>query len=222
MVHHVNFAARSIRLTLDAQGIDGEISFPTRSTAILICQKNKTMIEKWTILSSEYLLNDAPWGVVRRDHMRLPSGTEVPAYYVLEYPNWVNVLGITKDKKMVLIEQYRHGIGEVSFELPAGICDEGEDHMEAAKRELLEETGYGGGNWQEWMVVCANPATHTNLTYCYLATDIEKLQEQDLESSEEIDVHLVSFEEAKKILMENKVLQSLQAAPMWKYFAECS
>lgn len=177
------------------------------------------MIEKWKIKSSRYIYNNPPWGVFREDVVVLPSGVEIPEYYVLEYPHWVNVLGITKENKVVLIEQYRHGIGEVSFELPAGVCDPGEDPLISAKREMLEETGYGGGEWQEWSVLCANPATHTNYTYCYLAKGIEKLQEQALESSEEIDVHLFDVEELEQLLMENQIIQSLQAASMWKFLA---
>lgn len=178
------------------------------------------MIEKWTKISSEYLLNDPPWAVVRKDHMRLPNGEEIEDYYVLEYPNWINVLGITKAKEFVLIKQYRHGCEEISYELAAGVVDPGEDELVAAKREMLEETGYGNGNWEEYMVISANPSTHTNRCYCYLATDLEKVQEQDLENSEEIEVHLLSLEEVRALLKEDKILQALQAAPMWKYFAE--
>ena len=155
----------------------------------------------------------------REDHVVLPSGIEIPEYYVLEYPNWVNVLGITKEKKVVLIEQYRHGLRKVSFELPAGVCDPGEEPLFSARREMLEETGYGGGEWQEWSVLCANPSTHTNYTYCYLAVGIEKLQEQALESSEEIDVHLFDVAEVEKMLLENQMPQALQAAALWKYLA---
>ncbi len=67
-------------------------------------------------------------------------------YYVLEYPTWINVLAITKDGRFVLEKQYRHGTQSIDYELCAGTCEPGEKPLHAAKRELLEETGFGGGN----------------------------------------------------------------------------
>jgi len=178
------------------------------------------MIKKWDVLSSSYIFYHPPWAVFRKDHLRLSNGNEVPAYYVLEYPDWVNVLAITVEKQLVLIKQYRHAINEISFELAAGVIDEGESPLKAAQRELLEETGYGNGNWQPWVKLCANPATHNNYTHTFLATGLEKLQEQNLETTEEIEVHLFSKKEVLDLLNSNQIAQALQAAALWKYFAE--
>ena len=97
--------------------------------------------------------------------VELPNGTIIPEYWISEYPPWVNVVAVTADERVVLIRQYRHGLGEVHFELPAGTTDPGDPSLEtAARRELHEETGYSGGSWSLLMTVSANPALNNNLT----------------------------------------------------------
>lgn len=173
----------------------------------------------WKQLKAEYIFKDQ-WLRVRKDTVALPGGPVIPAFYVLEYPNWINVLGITKNGAFIFVKQYRHGLGKVAYELCAGICDAADaSPLETAKREMLEETGYGGGQWQEWMVISANPGTHTNLTYCFLATDLELEDTQKLEETEQLTVHLFSAKEVKEMLLRNEIWQSLHAAPLWKYLA---
>ena len=112
-------------------------------------------------------------------------------------------------------------LGRTSYELCAGVCDkEDASPLVSAQRELWEETGYGKGNWQEYMVISANPSTHTNLTHCFLATDVEPIDHQHLEDTEDLSVHLLTFEEVKQLLENNEIMQSLNAAPLWKYVAE--
>ena len=173
---------------------------------------------KWEILSTEYLIR-RPWLTARRDHVKLPTGVENPEFYVLEYPDWVNVIAITKEGEFVMIRQYRHGLGETRYELCAGVSEEGEDPMESARRELYEETGYGGGEWQLWMTISANPSTTNNLTYCYLATGVERMSTQHLEETEDITVHLLTEAEVKELLVNDEIRQALMAAPLWKYFS---
>lgn len=86
---------------------------------------------KWDVLGSEYLFRQ-PWLTVRRDHVRLPSGVEIPDYYVLEYPTWVNIIATTPDGRMLLVRQYRHGLQWTGYELCAGVVDPGESPIEAA------------------------------------------------------------------------------------------
>ena len=127
----------------------------------------------WKVLNSEYLAHE-PWFTVRREAVELPGGARIPSYYVLEYPDWVNVIACTDDGRFLLIDQYRHGLGRTSYEIVAGVRDpQDATPLDAARRELYEETGYGGGEWKEYMVLSANPATHTNLTYTFLATGVQ-------------------------------------------------
>ncbi|MCM1079630.1 MAG: NUDIX hydrolase [Bacteroidales bacterium] len=181
-------------------------------------KKNAKDEKKWELLKSEYLIR-RPWLTARRDHVRLPNGAEIPEYYVLEYPDWINVIAVTKEGQLVLIRQYRHGIGKTCFELCAGVCDEGEEPLTSAQRELYEETGYGKGTWKLWMTVSANPSTMTNMTYCFLATDVERISGQHLEATEDISVHLMDKKDVRKLLTDGEIKQALMAAPLWKYFA---
>lgn len=183
-------------------------------------QDDKKPQSGWKVLHSEYL-SRKPWFTVRCDHLKLPNGNEIPNYYVLEYPDWINVLAITKDQKFVFVKQYRHALGITAYELCAGVCETSDaSPLESAKRELSEETGYGNGNWQEYMVISGNPGSTNNLTHCFLATDVEPITTQHLEPTEEMTVHLLSLDEVKTLLRTDAIKQALHAAPLWKYMAE--
>ncbi len=180
----------------------------------------KDKIEKWKVLHTEYIAKE-PWFTARKDTVELPNGNQIPSYYILEYPNWINVIAITKEGKFIFVRQYRHGLQDIFYELCAGVCEkEDASPLQSAQRELLEETGYGNGEWTEHMVISANPSTMTNLTYCFLAKDVEKISAQQLEATEDLSVHLLSIEEVKELLTTDQIKQSLMAAPLWKYMAE--
>ena len=186
-----------------------------------VCRNNKIVYmedKKWTILKSEYLIR-RPWLTARRDHVRFPDGRENPEYYVLEYPDWVNVIAITKDGHFVMERQYRHALGRTSYELPSGVMEQGEEPLEAIKRELLEETGYGGGEWRHLMDISANSSTMNNMTHCFLATGVEKISEPHLDDTEELEVYLLSREKVWELLKTNQFVQALMVAPLWKFFS---
>ena len=90
----------------------------------------------------------------------------------------------------------------------------------AARRELLEETGFGGGTWREYMVISANPSSTNNLTHCFVAEDVEPIGDRHLDASEDLQVHLLSQDEVRELLVTDNIKQATQAAPLWKYFAE--
>lgn len=175
---------------------------------------------KWKVLKSEYLAQK-PWFTVRHESVELPDGRIAPDYYVFEYPDWINVIAITKDGQFLLIDQYRHGLGETDYEIVAGVADPADSSMmAAAQRELMEETGYGGGEWSELMIVAPNPGSQNNITYCFLATGVEPIGEQQLDATEDIRVHLLSRDEVLELLRTNQIKQALMAAPLWRYFYE--
>ncbi len=176
-------------------------------------------MEKWKTLESEYLIK-RPWLTARRDKVLLPTGVVHDEYYVLEYPTWINVIAITKDGKFVMVEQYRHGLQEIFTELVAGVAEKGEEPLQAAKRELMEETGFGGGEWVLNTVICANPGSQNNLTYSYIATGVEKVGSQHLDETEDVSVKLLTEAEVYEMLENDQVKQALMAAPLWKYFAK--
>lgn len=176
--------------------------------------------QNWKVLKSEYLAHE-PWFTVRREEVELPTGNKIPEYYIFEYPDWVNVIAITKEKKFVFVSQYRHGLGRAAYELCAGVCEkEDASPLLSAQRELEEETGYGNGNWTAFMEISVNPSTHTNMTYCFLATDVEPITAQHLEATEDLTVHLLTLDEVIELLRKDQIKQALHAAPLWKYLAE--
>ncbi|MCF2604378.1 NUDIX hydrolase [Parabacteroides distasonis] len=173
-------------------------------------------IKEWKVLESEYLVR-RPWLTARRDRLELPDGRIIPEYYVLEYPDWVNVIAITKDGQFVMERQYRHAARKISLELPCGVMEEGETPLVAAQRELLEETGFGGGQWKKLMELSPNPSAMSNTTHCFLAIGVEKIAEQHLDETEELSVLFMTKEEVKRMLNENQICQALMVAPLYKY-----
>ena len=174
---------------------------------------------KWTVLDSKPLINRGTWLNIHQERVQLPSGAIVPEWFILDFPNWINVIAITKDGLFVMEDQYRHALGETRFELVAGVIDQGETPLEAAQRELSEETGFGGGQWQLFMTLSPNPTNHTNLSYTFLATDVEKISDQHEEATEDIHVDIFTKEEVRELLETGQIIQALHAAPLWKYFA---
>ena len=175
--------------------------------------------KKWKVLDREYLFR-RPWLTARRDKLELPDGRIMDEYYVLEYPDWVNVIAITKEGQIVMEKQYRHGLGVISTELPCGVTEEGEEPLEAAKRELLEETGYSGGEWSKLMTLSPNPSSMNNLAHCFLAVGVEKTTQQSLDENEDLEVLLMSEDEEKALLHEGGICQALMVAPLYKYFSQ--
>ncbi len=174
----------------------------------------------WRVVKSENILHLGPWLSVRQECVELPSGKQIPTWFVLEFPDWVNVIAITKDGKMVMEDQYRHALGETHYEIVAGVVDPGETPLQAAQRELSEETGYEGGEWRLFMTLSPNPTNHNNLSYTFLATGVEKVREQHQEATEDIHVDIMEPEQVLEMLRDGEIIQALHAAPLWRYFAE--
>jgi|MucameStandDraft_1065616.scaffolds.fasta_scaffold00236_19 8-oxo-dGTP pyrophosphatase MutT (NUDIX family) len=175
--------------------------------------------KKWTTLESRYVVR-RPWLTARCERVQLPTGAVHDEYYVLEYPTWVNIIARDENGRFIMVEQYRHGLGEVFTELCAGIAEEGEDPETAARRELAEETGYTGGRWRLLSVISANPSTQTNLTYCFVAEGVRKTQSQQLDSTEDLSVKLLTQEDIAGMLARDEIKQSLMATPLLKYLFE--
>lgn len=173
----------------------------------------------WKTLDSRYLIR-RPWLTARVDKVQLANGLIVDEYYVLEYPDWVNTIAITRDGRFVFVRQYRYALGKTVDEICAGVCEKGESPLEAARRELLEETGFGGGEWRQLLTLSSNATTTANLTHCFLATDVEPVATQHLDGGEDIEVRFFTREEVFGMLQRGEIWQALMAAPLWKFFYE--
>lgn len=126
----------------------------------------------------------------RFDQLRHPGSGKVFERLVLESVDWVNCVAVDTDGRLVMVRQYRFGVGETTLETPGGMVDDGEESERAARRELLEETGYGGGDWRYLGAVQPNPAIHDNLCHHWLGTGVEPVSEPLNEGGEFIRVEL--------------------------------
>jgi ADP-ribose pyrophosphatase len=167
---------------------------------------------KWKTLSSEQLFNDR-WFKVRKEKCETPEGKIVEPYYVYDFPTWVGAVPVTEDGKIIMIKQYRHAYGDVCIEIPGGCVDDTDADNEAAiRRELLEETGYGFAAFHYLGKISPNPSTNSNLLHMYLATGGKKITAQSLDENEEIEIVLLSVNELKQLLRENKIVQAMHVS----------
>lgn len=163
----------------------------------------------WTVESSRRILEDE-WISLRAESCRTPSGVLVEPYYVLDYPDWVNVVAVTEGEEVVLVRQYRHGLGRTLVELPCGAVEPGDASSEvAARRELLEETGYEAGTLVQSGVLSPNPASHSNLTHCFLATGCRRVADPSTVETEETEVSLMPLDEFAGLVLGGGLLQAL-------------
>lgn len=146
---------------------------------------------------------------VRRDHSADPRDGRVHDFYVIEAPDWVNVIPLTDDGRVVLIEQYRHGTGEVSLEIPGGMVDEGESPRDAAARELFEETGYEAGEVSLLGRTRPNPAIQDNWIHTFVARGVGHRGEPSDTGTEQTVVRLVPLERIPALIAEGKITHSL-------------
>lgn len=167
---------------------------------------------KWKTISSEQLFNDR-WFKVRKEVCETPEGKIVDPYYIYDFPTWVGAVPVTEDGKIVMVRQYRHALGETCIEIPGGCVDDSDaDFNEAISRELMEETGYTFSDYKYLGKISPNPSTNSNLLHMFLATGGLKVAEQQLDENEEIEIVLLTVDELKQLIRENKVLQAMHVS----------
>lgn len=166
----------------------------------------------WKILSSEYLFNDR-WFKVRKEKCETPSGKIIDPYYVYDFSTWVAAFALTEDRKVVMVKQYRHAFGEIGIEIPGGCVDDTDKNNEAAIiRELMEETGYQFSSYEYLGKISPNTSTNSNVLHMYLAMGGKKVSEQHLDPGEEIEIVLMSIDDLKQLLRENKIIQAMHVS----------
>jgi len=165
---------------------------------------------KWKTLSSEYLVKHQ-YFTARKDRCETPEGKIIEEYFVVELPTTACAVPVTEDGEILMIQQYRHPVGEVLLELPGGFIDKNELPEVAMARELMEETGYQFSSVEQVGAIAANPGVLDNFTLLFLAKGGKKTAEQSLDHNEDIEIVTISLDKLKELFLENKIVQSLHA-----------
>jgi 8-oxo-dGTP pyrophosphatase MutT (NUDIX family) len=173
--------------------------------------KEEFGLEKWKVLSTEYIVENPPYHRMRRDRCLLPNGEQID-YCVNEYPDWVNAVVLTPERNLVLVRQYRHGLGDFMLELPAGMIDPGESSESAITREIGEETGHRSDQAPILLGrFLPNPGNASNVLSIYLMLGAKHVEDQHLDKTEDIEVVVVPFEAFGHMVQLGQVPQMFSA-----------
>ena len=171
----------------------------------------------WEVIRSEQGPNLVLFQA-RYDWVRNPRNAKSMKAVILESADWVNVVAVTAEKKVVVVKQFRFGVAKTTVEIPAGIIDKGEISEQAAARELKEETGYITTNWKYLGWFEANPAFLNNVCHSWLALDVVKTHSPQLDEGEEISIAELSLEELRKEIKQGNMRNSLTVLALSRVF----
>jgi ADP-ribose pyrophosphatase len=175
------------------------------------------VIQPWEKISSK-LIGDFRIFKLRSDLCVNPRTGKEHDFFVLDSVNWVNIIAVTPDRQLVMVEQYRHGSNTVELEIPGGMMDAHEtDPVKTAVRELREETGYAGGNARLLGKIHSNPAILSNVTYTVLIENCRLQHGVEFDSGEDLITRLVPVAEIPKLVAVEKIGHSLVVVALYHF-----
>lgn len=154
---------------------------------------------------------------VWEDHYRHPGNGNAGDFYAIDAPDWVMILGVTREGRIIRVRQFRFGVDDLTWELPAGMIDAGEDPVEAGVRELREETGFAGGEARLLVSMRPNPALMSNLMHIVVVEGVERVGEVDPDEHEEIAVDTLSPAEMMCEIREGRIDHALVTAAFFHW-----
>lgn len=175
------------------------------------------MILPWKKVDSKSL-GDFRIFTIRSDRKISPRTSEEHDFYVIDSVNWVNVIAVTADDQLVMVEQYRHGSNTVELEIPGGMMDSGDPSPEhTGARELREETGYAGSEAKRIGEIFPNPAIMSNVCYTVLIENCQCVHELSFDTGEDLITRLVPIAEIPALVAAGKIRHSLVVVALY-YF----
>lgn len=171
-------------------------------------------IKPWTVLDSRYIA-ETPWINLRADRCETAEGDVVDEYYVVECPDWVHILAFDEDRKVLVTRQYRHGNRRISLEFPCGEVDRDDaTPLDAARRELLEETGFEAGEWIDGGVLHANPARQSNRIHTFVARRLKHVRAPKCDPLEKIECEFLALDEIHSRIEGGEFTHALHVAAL--------
>jgi 8-oxo-dGTP pyrophosphatase MutT (NUDIX family) len=174
------------------------------------------MVHRWRVTRTEPIAECRVFDV-RREECEHPESGRRAGFFVLSAPDWINVMAVTRDERFVLVKQYRHGTKRFTLEVPGGMVDPGETPLEAAKRELLEESGYAAREWIPLGAVEPNPAILDNRCHTFLAVDAERVAAPRPEGNEELELVLRPVADIPDLVREGTIRHALVVCAFHAY-----
>lgn len=165
-------------------------------------------MKPWQVLESKQLLSER-WLQLREDRVRLPNGHEIDRFHVIHSPDWSSILCVTEESEVVLVRQFRYALGEASLELPAGVIEPHETPEEAARRELMEETGYESDDWVSIQTVSTEPARHTNRAHFFCARRARAVRAPAPEETEVLELVKVPLADLERLVTDGTIVHGL-------------
>ena len=162
----------------------------------------------WEVIRSEQGPNLVLFQA-RYDWVKNPRNAKSMKAVILESVDWVNIVAVTSEKKVVVVKQFRFGVAKTTVEIPAGIIDKGETPEQAAIRELKEETGYLFSSVDYLGKIAANPGILNNYTYMFITNGKYEKTEKQFDDNEDIEIGFFSFNELNEMIKKNEIIQSL-------------
>lgn len=176
------------------------------------------MINPWPIIESTKG-PDMGLFCIRINRCRSPRTGQEHNFYVIDFPNWVQIIPITPDDQIVMIRQYRHGCARIFLELPGGLIDKADLSPEkTARRELLEETGYSAGDLSLLTRIYPQPAVLNNVGLTYLARGVKRIAEPSIDLAEDIEVYLVELQRIPEMIRSGEINHGQTVMALSLYF----
>lgn len=178
---------------------------------------DRALMAEWKIKKSDSVFRTGIFAL-KKFTCTHPEKEGTHEFFILDTPDWINVVALDEAGNFIFVKQHRLGTGKLTLETPAGLIEPGEDPLEAAKRELREETGYEAGNIVLMRKLAANPAIMNNFIYFFLAQKCHKIGAQVLDAAEDIEVKTFSRGEVMKMLADGTIDHSIIVTALGLYF----